>query len=354
MSRVVISGASGNIGSALVPALLASGHHPVALARRPPRDADGAEWVRADLSTSDGQQALTRALRGADAYVHLAWPLQPMRRPGLLHDRGPRMLLPCVTAALEAGVGKVVHLSSVAAYAPGSGGERVDESWPLEGAADSPYARGKVLGERRLDVLARSRSAMDRVAVLRPCLVGQRRAGAQMARYGLPAVLAATRAVRHLPWVPRADGFALQMVHSDDVARAVVATIEQDASGPFNLAGEGTLGGREIARALDARPVRLPRGLPRLAVAAAWHTHLGPLDPTWVDMAVQAPLVVTGRARSVLGWRPEHPAVDVLREVVAGMRSGAGGASAALRPAGSDSEARGWTSLGSVARRSMT
>nr|WP_257909233.1 NAD-dependent epimerase/dehydratase family protein [Janibacter limosus] len=203
-----------------------------------------------------------------------------MRRPGLLHDRGPRMLLPCVAAALDAGVGKVVHLSSVAAYAPGSGGERVDETRPLEGAADSPYARGKAPGEKRLDVLARSRSAMDRVAVLRPCLVGQRRAGAQMARYGLPAVLAATRAVRHLPWVPGADGFALQMVHSDDVARAVVASIEQDASGPFNLAGEGTLGGREIAGALGARPVRLPRGLPRLAAAAARHTHTGPLDPT--------------------------------------------------------------------------
>lgn len=353
MTRVVISGASGNIGSALVPTLLAAGHRPVALARRPPPEANGAEWVRADLSTPDGQQALVGALQGADAYVHLAWPLQPMRRPGLLHDRGPRMLLPCVAAALDAGVSKVVHLSSVAAYSPGRGGSRVDETWPIGGAADSPYARGKALGERRLDVLVRARSATDRVAVMRPCLVGQHRAGAQMARYGLPALLAATRAVRHVPWVPRVDGFALQVVHADDVARAILAAVERDASGAFNLAGAGAVGGEEVAAALGARTVRVPRGLPRLAVAAAWHTHLGPLDPTWVDMAAQAPLMGTGRARSTLGWRPEHDAVDVLHELVAGMAAGAGGASAALRQVRPWPELRSWSARGSIARRHL-
>ena len=144
------------------------------------------------------------------------------------------------------------------------------------------------------------------------------------------------------------------MVHADDVARAIVAAIEGDASGAFNLAADGAVGGREIAAALGARAVRVPRGLPRLAVAAAWHTHLGPLDPSWVDMAVQAPQMATGRARATLGWRPEHDAVDVLREVVEGMRSGVGGASAALRPVARASEIRSWTARGSVARRSLT
>lgn len=237
MTRVVVSGASGNIGSALLPLLRSAGLRPVALARRPPREPDGVEWVRADLSTPDGQRALARALRGPDAYVHLAWPLQPMRRPGLLRDRGPRMLLPCVLAALEAGVDRVVHLSSVAAYAPGAG--PVDESWPLGGVADSPYAQDKALGERRLEHMLQAGGVGDRVAVLRPCLVGQRRAGGQMARYGMPAALAGARVVGHVPCVPVVRDLALQMVQADDVARAVLAVSERRASGAFNLAGDG-------------------------------------------------------------------------------------------------------------------
>lgn len=349
MTRVVVSGASGNIGSALLPLLRAAGLRPVALARRPPREPDGVEWVRADLSTPDGQRALARALRGADAYVHLAWPLQPMRRPGLLRDRGPRMLLPCVLAALEAGVDRVVHLSSVAAYAPGAG--PVDESWPLGGVADSPYAQDKALGERRLEHMLQAGGVGDRVAVLRPCLVGQRRAGGQMARYGMPAPLAGARVVGHVPWVPVVRDLALQMVHADDVARAVLAVIERRASGAFNLAGDGVVTGSDVADALGARPVPVPPGLPRLAVATAWHLHLGPLDPTWVDMAAGAPHMVTERARRVLDWRPEHRAVDVLHEVVEGMASGAGRAGAALRPAGPWSELRDWLAHGTVARR---
>ena len=72
--RIVVVGATGNVGTSLLAALQQQGTHDVAgLARRPPRDAGGVDWIRADIRHDD----LEAAFRGADAVVHLAWAIQP-------------------------------------------------------------------------------------------------------------------------------------------------------------------------------------------------------------------------------------------------------------------------------------
>jgi uncharacterized protein YbjT (DUF2867 family) len=78
--RVVITGASGNVGTALTRRLLEAGEYDiVALARRIPDHVavDGPWWVSVDLSSRDSGFVLRRVIRGVDAVVHLAWGFQP-------------------------------------------------------------------------------------------------------------------------------------------------------------------------------------------------------------------------------------------------------------------------------------
>ena len=76
--RVVVVGASGNIGTSLLEALRAEPEveSVLGLARRIPElEFPRTEWARADVTTDD----LIPFFRGADAVVHLAWAIQPSR-----------------------------------------------------------------------------------------------------------------------------------------------------------------------------------------------------------------------------------------------------------------------------------
>src|SRR3954451_2449727 len=72
--RVFVTGASGHIGSAVVPELLAAGHQVVGLARSDASaarlEAAGAEVRRGDLTDPDG---LAEAGAAADGVIHLAF-----------------------------------------------------------------------------------------------------------------------------------------------------------------------------------------------------------------------------------------------------------------------------------------
>jgi hypothetical protein len=80
--RIVVKGASGNVGTSLRAVAGDSAiDSVVGVSRRRPRlDFAKTEWATADVAQSD----LVRLFRGADAVVHLAWLIQPARDPALL------------------------------------------------------------------------------------------------------------------------------------------------------------------------------------------------------------------------------------------------------------------------------
>jgi len=47
-------------------------------------------------------------------------------------------------------------------------------------------------------------------------------------------------------------------------------------------------------------------------------------DPGWVDLCLDSPLVDSTRARTVLGWEPTRTSLEALRELLQGIREGAG------------------------------
>ncbi len=333
--RIVVTGASGNLGTALLRRLAADdeAHDVVGIVRRPPQagaDYAGVEWHALDLADDDAAARLRGIVEGADAVVHLAWLFQPSRDIDYLRKAtvgGSRAVL---DAATEAGVGHLVHLSSLGAYSPGPKDRAVDESWPTGGSPTLPYSRHKVEVERMLDH-SEGRPGSPRIARIRPGLVVQRDAGSALARYGVP-VFVPSQVLRHLLVFPVDRSLRIQLVHADDVADALVRVLRRRAEGAFNLAAEPPVTRDDLAAAFGAWTVHLPAPVLRTAAALAWRARIQPVDPGWLDLAFAVPLMDSARARRELGWEPSVDARAALAEVVAGMAEAAGTASPVLRP----------------------
>jgi len=161
-----------------------------------------------------------------------------------------------------------VHMSSLGVYSPGPHDRRVDESWPRNGIDSLPYSRHKVAAERLLDEHEHAGNRVPIIARMRPGVVVQADAGGALLRYGLPAYLPAAL-LRHVPLLPVDRSLVMPIVHSEDVADAVVRVLERRATGAFNLAAEPPITRDVIARALGARPVHLPRVILRTAANLA-------------------------------------------------------------------------------------
>lgn len=335
--RVLVTGASGNLGTALLRRLAAEPHvSVVGVARRPP-PADrapyaGVEWLRCDLGDRDAARTLAPALAGVDAVVHLAWAIQPN------HDReatartniaGTRHLVEAVGAA---GTPHLVHVSSLGAYSPGPKEPRVEEDWPTGGVRSSFYSRDKVAVERLLDRVERRRPELA-VTRVRPTLVMQSDAASEIRRYFLGPLLPVRLVGRvGLPALPVPAGMRFQVVHADDVADALWRMVDRRATGAFNLAAEPAVGPEDLARLLGAVRLPAPGSVLRQLAWLTWQLRLQPTDPGWIDLVLSVPLLSSRRAREELGWEPRHDPMDALREVLAGMVGGDGTASPVLRP----------------------
>ena len=329
--RIAITGATGNLGSALL-RRLADEHTLVGLARRLPEPGfggAGTTWVSVDLAEDESLPVLREAFAGADAVVHLAWGFQPSHDQRYLTELGVGGTRRVLEAVTSAGVPHLVHLSSMGAYAAKEDDQPVDESWPTTGIPSSWYSRSKAAAERLLDEHEAS-GATTLVTRIRPGLVGQRTAGSALLRYGVPGWVPA-KALDLLPLLPLDRGLRIPIVHADDVAAALEQVLVRRVGGGFNLAAEPPVTTQVIAEVLGARPVHVPSGVLRLAVTASWRLHLQQVDPGWLDLAFALPLLDSGRAHRELDWAPTKDAVSVLREIVEGMKDTASDGSPVLR-----------------------
>jgi UDP-glucose 4-epimerase len=331
--RVVVIGATGNVGVRVVEALARRDEvdEIVGIARRRPDiEPPKTTYAAADIRDAD----LRTLFRGADVVVHLAWMIQPGRDERVTASTNIEGSRRVVQAVIEAGVRALVYASSVGAYAPGPKSMRVDEDWPTTGISSSFYSRHKAAVERDL----RWRAALHpglRIVVLRPGLIFQRGAASEIQRLFLgplfPRALANPKLVPILP-LPR--GLAVQAVHAEDVAEAyALAVIRADVRGALNVAADPVLDGPTLGEVLDAKVVTVPAALVRAGAAATFAAHLQPSEPGWLDMGLQTPLMATDRLRA-LGWSPRHSATDALRELLGGIRDRAGTPTPPLHPAG--------------------
>ena len=321
--RVVVVGATGNIGTSVLAAL---GPDPnvaeiFAIARHPAADADAkVQWRARDVTQDD----LHGDFEGADAVICLPWLIQPSRDLETLRATNVDGSRRVFEAAAAAGVPALLYSSSVGAYSPGPKDRAVDESWATQGIQSSFYSGHKAEVERVLDVFEPAHPDM-RVVRFRPALVFKREAASEIRRLFAGPFLPSPLVRRSLiPAVPKSARLRFQAVHSLDVGEAFRLAVHAPVKGPFNLAAEPVLDGDELGRILGARPVGVHPGLLRAASDLTWRLRLQPSPPGWVDMALGVPIMSTQRARTELGWTPRHSAADALLELLAGLRDDAG------------------------------
>lgn len=337
--RIVVVGASGNVGTAVVRRLIGDPdvESLTGVSRRTPRGApyDALSWVRADLGEPDATATLAKAFAGADAVVHLGWRLQPSWDLDALERINVRGSAAVVDACLEAGVRHLVHASSVGAYAASPGPQRRDESWPATGISSSTYGRQKAAVERRLD---RVDGEALKVLRLRPGIVLQPDAAGEIARFFLgplvPTSLLHPKVLRRTPVLPWPAGVRIQVVHADDLADAIARALAARLTGALNVATEPVLDAALLGEVLDAKPVPVPFKAVRAAAYASWRAHLQPTEPGWLDLAAGLPLMDTTRARDELGWTPVHTASEALLSFLPALADGRGTVSPALKPRG--------------------
>jgi uncharacterized protein (TIGR01777 family) len=252
--KVAVTGASGLVGSALVPALREAGHDVVRLVRRPAATGDELEW-HPDTGTIDVDR-----LGGVDAVVHLAGETIGQRWSEAARQRilGSRVdgtgLVARTIASLEPRPSVFVQASGVGYY--GLGDEPVTEESPK----GTGFAADVVEAWERAAEPARQ--AGIRVVALRKAPIVDRREG-PVGRMRLPFLLGLGGRV--------GDGKQWwNWVSLPDVVRAYLYALEGELSGPANVVA-GAVPNADFTKALGKalhRPTVLP--LPAFAVRLAF------------------------------------------------------------------------------------
>jgi UDP-glucose 4-epimerase len=334
---VVVTGATGNVGTALLRWLSDAPDIDsiVGLARRPPprgtdATSDRVEWHALDLAADDAADRLTTIVRGADAVVHVAWRILADRDRVGQARTNRQGTAAVVRAAVRASVRQLVFLSSAAVYSPGPAGIPVPETWPRDGIPGSTYSADKVAVEDLLDRVEAATPDLEIVRVRPPTVLQVSAArevtGMALGRFAPLARLTGAR----LPLLPLPSRGFVQVVATEDVADLVGRALQHRGAGAYNVADDPVLAPAELAQLLGGRHVPVPASALRLGLDLTYRTHLQRLHPSWVDVLIDSPVLDCTRARTELGWRPGHDGRELVTRMREAVAAGVGAPTAPL------------------------
>jgi nucleoside-diphosphate-sugar epimerase len=284
--RVLVTGASGFVGGPTCAELLARGHEVLALVRRPGSEPAGTRAVRGDLTDGAVVGAALAEAR-PEAVIHLAAEIGSQRDPARIEEVNVRGTERLLAACREAGIRRIVFVSTVVTGDAHGAVLTEDAALPVE----TPYGRSKQEGERLVH-----ESGLEGV-VVRPGHV-----------YG-PGGWFAEEFVRRLrrpgrfAVIGRGDNF-WDMVHVADVARALADALERAPAGAvYHCVDDEPLPQREFL-ALAARELGVgrPRAIP------AWLVRLAAGDGP-ARAVLRSARTSNARLRAELGWEPRYPTV---------------------------------------------
>jgi UDP-glucose 4-epimerase len=315
---VAVTGPTGDIGISAVKALeRAPGvERIIGMARRQFDPAahgwTKTEYLRGDILDRDAVDALVAA---ADVVVHLAFIIMGSREESArVNLEGTRNVFDATVAADRPR--RLVYTSSVAAYGYHADNPvPITEDVPARGSPEHYYSEQKAACEAAL-ADATIDSSLE-VYVLRPCIVAGPKAptlATAMPWNQLPGPVRRVAQAVPLLRPPFPDpGIPLQLVHHDDVATAIALAATTSAPpGAYNLAGDGVVSMSDVAEALGARPVRVPRAAASAASEVIARLPFVPSALEWLHVGRTSVVMDTAKAKSRLGWTPKYTAAETL------------------------------------------
>jgi dihydroflavonol-4-reductase len=321
--KVLVTGASGFVGSAVARLLVERGFAVRALVRsdRPQTHLAGfdIEFVQGDLRDAD---AVRKAMAGVRFVFHVAADYRLWaRNPAEIIDNNMLSTRLVMEEALRAGVERIVYTSSVATLKTGPTGETHDESVSLEEhQVIGTYKMSKLLAERL--VLEKAAGGLP-VTIVNPSTpIGPR--DVKPTPTGRLIVEAAAGRV------PAFVETGLNMVHVDDVAAGHLAALERGRTGERYILGGQNASLSEIlatiAGEVGRRPPRVK--IPRRAVfpiavaaqAVARHTGREPfITVDGLRMSKNRMFFTAAKAERELGFRA-RPYAEGIRDAIAWFR----------------------------------
>jgi dihydroflavonol-4-reductase len=309
VARVLVTGATGFIGSHVARALLARGDDVRVTVRATSRDAalEGLDVARVTADLGD-RAALRRAARGIDRAFHVAGTTNLRMRPEQLlriNVEGTRNVL---EACLAERVERAVHVSSVAAIGPARRGGALDERHVRPGPLGIPYPDSKHAAE--VEALRVAARGLDVVLACPAHVLGagdDRRSSTEVVRRFL---------LRRIP--AYVDG-AICIVDVEDVAAGLLLCDERGAAGERYILGtrnytwQRLFGELQQLSGVEGPALRLPVPV-ALALAEASVRTPGPtpITPAEIRAAAHWWTYRSTKARRELGWetRPHEDTVE--------------------------------------------
>ena len=319
---VLVTGATGFVGSAVARLLLARGQAVRCLAR-PGGDRRnlaglGVEIVEGDLND---RASLDRAARGTAALFHVAADYRLWApRPQELIDTNVQGSRNAILAAAAAGTGRIVYTSSVAVLGKTKDGSPADEDTPVTvNDMIGAYKASKFLAEEAVRGLIKEHG-LDCVIVNPSTPIGPR--DIKPTPTGRLIVEAASGRV------PAFVDTGLNIVHVDDVAEGHLLAFHKGRAGERYILGGEDMSLRAILAAIAGFVGRKPPtiGLPHDLVlpfaylAELWARHVSGKEPfatvDGVNQARRKMFFSSAKAKRELGFRP-RPALEALKDAVA-------------------------------------
>jgi nucleoside-diphosphate-sugar epimerase len=257
---IAITGASGLIGSHLLPTLLGKGYHLRVLSRRLQEDSSGFIQIQGDIRS---ERAVRDLIKGCSAVIHLAGVAHTSLRSQSEMDEAERINVngarSVLVAAQDAGVERVLLVSSAHVYA-GQEGMGLDENSPTSG--DSFYARTKLMVEQ-FGLEAASANRLD-VVIVRPCLTY-----GPGARFNLEALMRAIQG--HYYFGIYGTSPIRSFLSVGNASRAIAHLLQAGENGKiYNIADQFPVPLVEFVNSLaDYMQVSRPKNLPMFAIRAA-------------------------------------------------------------------------------------
>ena len=217
--KVFVTGATGFLGGRLVPALLENGARVTTLLRSRHGTSDlEAKGTTVATAALGDRTAITEALRGHDILIHLAYDVRATAEKNLSDFAA------LIGAAEDAGIGRIVHTSSIVVY-DGWPNEGLDETSPMQRPGGGPYRQAKIKMEKQL------MAGPIPAAILQPTLI-----------YGPGSALWTDQLTENLATgaqiLPQPEGLC-NAVFVDDVVQAILraAALEDLGQERFVISG---------------------------------------------------------------------------------------------------------------------
>jgi nucleoside-diphosphate-sugar epimerase len=318
--KALVTGANGFLGRSIVRRLLREGIDVRALVRPGrPFDCSAAEMCEGDIRD---EAAIDTAVHGVDWIIHAAARVATSgtwEEFAEVNVRGTRRIL---AAARRAGVGRVVHISSLSVYAVPRDGVVITEDSPYESetAARGAYSRSKLAADRvAIDAAERGLP----IVILRPGLLygpGRR-----------PPVARQSFNVGRFKLILASPQYLLPLSYVDNVADAVLLAARADAAfgSAFTIVDDNIpqidyLAHYRAAAAATWYPLFLPVGAIALSALVLERglrlaRRRSPITYHQVRRATQSATYDCSRARHLLGWQPQVGVEEGLRRTFASL-----------------------------------